>query len=108
MILGDIAHGKGWTVYGRDENMGRRLEAKNVGEAHYRNFVDCIRTRQRPICDIETGHISTVLVHCANIAMKTGRKLRFDATRESFVDDKQANRHLGRKYRKPWVLDDKV
>ena len=63
-----------------------------------------IRDAGRPACDIEVGHVASGLIHLGNIAWRTDRKLHFDGAKESFGDDAEANRLLGREYRKPWVL----
>jgi predicted dehydrogenase len=72
---------------------------------HVLNFLECLRTRQKPHSDIETAHRSTTAAHLGNIALRTGRKLRWDAAREQFPDDADANKMLTRgEYRKPWVV----
>jgi predicted dehydrogenase len=79
-------------------------EANNVG--HAQNFIDCMRTRQRPVADLETvGHPSSLLCHLGNAAWRAGRSLQFDSQEYTFVGDEDANRYLTRpEYRKPWVL----
>ncbi len=71
---------------------------------HHQNFFDCVRTRRRPAADIEQGHRSTTAVLLAGIALKCNRSLQWDAAREAFINDPQANRHLSRTYRAPWHL----
>lgn len=71
---------------------------------HHDNFLQCIRTRQKPISDVETGHRGTTVCNLGNIAMLLGRKLRWDPAREEFVDDSLANRMRGRSMRGPWSL----
>ena len=67
-------------------------------------FLESLRSRRRPFADAETGHKSTIPVLLANIAYKTGRKLKWDSQNEKFVGDEEANQHLKREYRKPWHL----
>jgi len=69
---------------------------------HVRHFLDCVRTRQRPIADVEDGHRTAVACHLANISLQTGRKLRWDAQREDIVNDPEASAMLERPYRSPW------
>jgi hypothetical protein len=69
-----------------------------------KNFIDCVRSRQKPAADVEIGHRSTIAAHLGNIAYRTGRKLRWDSAKEEFVGDAKANELLGRKARKPWDL----
>jgi len=71
---------------------------------HVANFFDCIRSRRRPVADVELGHQASNVAHLANIAYKTGRKLRWNAQAERFVDDPQADRLLTRQAREPWQI----
>ena len=71
---------------------------------HYRNFIDCVRTRREPICPAETGHRSTSVCLIANIAIRLGRPLRWDPVAERFPDDDAANALLARPMRAPWRL----
>jgi len=71
---------------------------------HRQNWLDCIRTRERPICDVAVGAHSVVVCHLNNIALRLGRKLRWDPERWVFKDDEEANRCLGKPYRAPWHL----
>ena len=69
---------------------------------HVRNFLDCIKSRQRPIADIEGGHQSTTACHLANISLRVGRKIHWDADKEEILGDAEASGMLVRLYRKPW------
>lgn len=69
---------------------------------HARNFLDCIKSRQMPISDLESGHRVVTLCHLANISLRLGRKVRWDTTLETIVDDKEAEGRLARPYREPW------
>lgn len=71
---------------------------------HHNNFFHCIKTRQRPAADIEQGFRSTTAVLLPGIALDERRRLEWDAEKEQFVNDPQANRHLSRAYRAPWRL----
>ncbi len=71
---------------------------------HVENFLRCVRTRQRPAADVEIGHRSTIVAHLGNIALKVGRRLKWDLRAEQILDDEEANRMLGREARKPWDL----
>ena len=69
------------------------------------DFVECVRTRRTPLATAEIGHRSTIVPHLGNIALRTGRKLRWNADREAFEgDEAQATALLGRTYRAPWRL----
>jgi predicted dehydrogenase len=84
------------------------LEVKGDGpemqRSHIRNFLECVKSRQRPVADVEEGHLTATMCHMGNIATRLGRSLRWDAAREEFIDDKEANQMLSRPYRKPWKL----
>ena len=71
---------------------------------HHENFLACVKSRERPICDVEIGHRSATVCHLGNIAIRLGRKLRWDPAREQFMDDDEANTWLARPYRSPWSL----
>lgn len=86
------------------ELSGQSGDMNNIG--HAQNFIDCMRTRERPVADLETvGHPSSLLCHLGNAAWRAGRSLQFDTERYAFVGDEDANQFLTRpEYRKPWVL----
>ena len=69
-----------------------------------RNFLDCVKSRQSPLCTLEEGHRSTSFAHLANIALATGEKLKWDAANERFTNSMEANTHLHYEYRQPWKL----
>lgn len=71
---------------------------------HARNFLDCMRTREAPHADIETGHRSTTFALIANISLQLGRRLHWDAAQERFSDCEEANQWLHYEYRAPWKL----
>jgi predicted dehydrogenase len=70
---------------------------------HMQNFLEAIRTRGRPVADIEEGHISTASCILANLALRLNRTLAWDAEHQRVVNDEEANRLLRRPYRRPWV-----
>lgn len=69
-----------------------------------RNFLDCVKSRNEPLCTLEEGHRSTSFAHLANIALATGEKLKWDAQKEQFINSKAANALLHYEYRRPWKL----
>jgi predicted dehydrogenase len=95
---------KGWHVV---DGVEASDKASDLERPHLRNFLDCVKDGKRPNADIEEGHKSTRLCHLGNIALRTGRTLRFDARTES-LDDAEANKLLGRTYRKPFVMPEAV
>ncbi len=76
-----------------------------VSEDHMGNFFDCLRSRKQPICEAEIGHRSASVCHLGAIALRLGRKLKWDAKHEHFVGDKEADKFVARPMRKPWSYD---
>jgi predicted dehydrogenase len=80
-----------------------RLYASND---HMGNLFECVKSRKAPICGPDIGHRSVSVCHLGVIAIRTGRKLSWDAEKEQFTGDSaDANKHLAREMRKPWSLD---
>jgi len=77
-----------------------------ISDNHMQNWFDCIKSRQRPIADVEIGHRSTILCHLGNIVRWAGRKLHWDPAKETFVGDEAANAFLQRPMRAPYQLPD--
>jgi len=71
---------------------------------HHGNWIDCIRTRQKPICDVEIGARSVSICHLGNLAYWLKRPLKWDPDKEVFLGDAEANRWLDRPKREPWTL----
>lgn len=71
---------------------------------HWRNFIDCIKSRKETIAPIETAHRSMSPGHLGQVAMLLGRKLRFDPDTEQILDDPTANEMLGNALRAPWHI----
>ena len=69
---------------------------------HARNFLDCVKSRAQPAADLESGHRVATVCHLANISLRTGRKVSWDAEKEQIRGDAEANSMLLRPYRKPW------
>jgi predicted dehydrogenase len=70
---------------------------------HMRDFLRAIETRGRPVADIEQGHISTASCILANLALRLGRTLVWDADKQLMAGDEEANKLLRRPYREPWI-----
>lgn len=73
-------------------------------ERHRQNFLHCVRTREKPVMDVETGVRVITLGILGNIAYRVGRKLRWEPQRQRFIGDEEANRFLAEPYRAPWRL----
>lgn len=87
-----------------DEEIGDDETKLYKSDNHYRNFVDCIRSREKPICAEEIGHRSSSICNLGNIAMRLGRTVKWDPEAERFIKDREANQLLGRKMRGSWKL----
>jgi predicted dehydrogenase len=83
-------------------------QAKGGDQDHVRNWIECVKTRAKPVADVEIGHRSITVCHLCNIARWTGRRLRWDPVKELFPDDADANQHLDRQRRKPYVLPEQI
>ena len=92
----------GYKVFDRDGRLTRHEDAGDPDTPHMQNFLDCVRSRKSPNCDIAVGHLSALHSHLANIVSRTGRNLRFDQGTETIVDDPEANLYVKRTYRNHW------
>ena len=75
-----------------------------IARPHIQNWLDCIKTREKPNADVEIGHRSISVCHLANIVRMVGRRLRWNPDTEQFVDDPEANTYLARPRRKGYEL----
>jgi predicted dehydrogenase len=82
---------------------GIRLDPP-VQEAHVQNWLDCIRSRQRPVAGVEIGHRTVSACHLGVIAFRLNRKVRWDLRNEAISGDAEAQRMTTRTYREPYVL----
>lgn len=73
-------------------------------KSHQGNFLECVRTRSKTVCDEEIGCRSVTVCHLGNMAYRLGRPLKWNPEKERFVDDDQANRMLKQPMRSPWRL----
>ena len=71
---------------------------------HARDFLDCIKSRERPNADVEVGHRSTTMSLLANISLVAGKRIEWDAEREMITSPQEANELLHYEYRRPWKL----
>lgn len=109
---------KGWIFISRsrieasdpkliDEPLPADAEKLYASNNHMGNFIDGIRTRKRPICDVEVGHFSAVVCHIGAIALRLGIPLDWDPKAQQFTGahaDK-GNAMLSREMRSPWKLE---
>jgi predicted dehydrogenase len=96
----------GWRAYGPRNELIQEHGGDSFEGPHVENFLDCMRTRESPACDLErVGHRASVLCHAGNIAVRLGRTLTLDPETEMFAGDNAANALRTRaEYRRPWAL----
>ncbi len=95
---------KGWQVTFKDG--GKGPSGPRGRETHTLNFIEAVRSRKAGElnADVEVAHCSATLCHMANIAMRLGRRLKFNTSKERFIGDNKANAYLTKKYRKGYEL----
>lgn len=101
----------GWEVIPEKENGQYKMEAippqRGGGrdlELHVQNFLACIKTREKPVCDVAIAANTAKVAHMGNIAFKTGRKIYWDKNANQFINDAEANRLMEPVYRGPWEI----
>ena len=101
----------GWEVIPEKSNGKDKMEAipyrKGKGgdlELHVQNFLACMKTREKPNCDIAIAANTARVAHLGNIAYKTGKKVYWDKAKNEFINDREANELTKATYRNPWVL----
>jgi predicted dehydrogenase len=109
----------GWEVYPETDRIDKPQRVyKSMGKPRYdvggddqmhpdhvKNFLECMRTRQRPRSDVEIGHNSMIACHLGNAAFRLGRRVDWDIDHEKPIDDKKAEELMKPKYRAPWKLE---
>jgi hypothetical protein len=81
-----------------------KIVNRDANIAHVNNFIECIKTREKPAADISIGHRSATVCHLGNIAVRTGKKIQWDPKQETIVGDADAAKWLSKEYRKPYEL----
>ena len=98
----------GWEIV--SEPKKKSLESRkypgsgDARPAHVKNFLDCMRSRQQPVENLEVGHHVSTVAHLGNVALRTNRKIQWDAEKERIIGDREANKLVTVEYRKPWKL----
>lgn len=86
----------------RDKTFSQDEYKIYVSDNHFQDFLNSIKTRKPPICDVEVGHRTASVCNIGNIAYALGRPLEWDPEKEKFRKDREANKLLKRKMRKEW------
>ncbi len=107
MVFG--RHGGGWQAYDGNCDLVHSEFGRQADKEHQDNFIDCIRSRERPTSDVEIGHLSVLPFHISNISYRVGnQRLQFDPATESFTNCDEANQYLKRQYRSGWAIPENV
>lgn len=96
----------GYKVYDEKGKMvlDQSKNENDMDDAHPRNFVACVKSRQAPNAEIEIGHTSSTLCHLGNIVTRVNRTIAFDPASETTPSDSEANKLIRRVYRKHWSV----
>jgi len=97
-----IVDGSGWKVYASDGSVAASMQSTPFH--HEQDFLECIKSRKRPLADIEIGRLSTTLCHLGNVVTRLNRSVVFDPATETFGKDKEANAFLTKTYRSTYPL----
>lgn len=80
------------------------IKMSNYGNReHWANFLDCVKTRKRPVSDVETCHRSSTTCHLANIALRSKLRVDFDPAAER-IAQVEARKYAARANRAPWKI----
>lgn len=99
----DRKEAKRITLADLDEPIRAKIQAMPDPEPLV-TFAEAVKTRKQPGGNAEAAHRCAILLHLANIAIRTGRKLKFDPAKEEFIGDELANRYVNPPMRAPWHL----
>jgi len=88
----------------RDKNIGLNEKHVYFSDDHYKDFLQAIRNRNKPVADVEIGHRTATVCNIGNIAYELKRPLQWNPHKEEFHDDNEANKLRGREMRKEWVV----
>ena len=95
---------KGWRVGAKAQIEAKKVDGVIRDADHARNFLDCVKSRKTPTCDVEVGHRCTTAALIANIAHRSKAYLEWDAKAERFTNNDAANKLLSYEYRKPYKM----
>jgi hypothetical protein len=87
-----------------EEPLGENEVHLEVSRDHHQNWLDAIKSRKPPICDVAIGHRSATVCHLGNIAILTGPTIRWDPEKEQIVGEPVTAKQYRYEYRKPWEL----
>jgi len=106
-----IVDRSGWEVMAENKSTSAKAGFADVPiqpgkgnglDLHVANFIDCMKTKNKPNCDIEIAAHIARFSHMGNIAYRLGRKLNWDGVKQEFINDPEANAMTKASYRAPW------
>lgn len=100
----DRAIERGYRKGGKPMIEAKKVASRILDTDHARNFLDCVKSRKKPNCDVESGHRANTAPLIANIAHRMKAYLEWDSKAEQFTNNEEANQRLSYAYRKPYVL----
>jgi predicted dehydrogenase len=104
-----LGKNEGWQLFGPRNKLIESMKPTDRDGPHQLNFLECIKSGQRPQADVEIGHLTATLCHLGNIATRVGRMLRFDPQHERIIGDQEADRLVRRTYRQGhWAVPQNV
>ena len=98
------------TKAGQFQNWSELMEPEeynfrqNTTQTLVNDFLNCVKTREIPLCNLEEAHRSTSFAHLANISLALKQRLEWDPVNEKFLNSNKGNELLSYQYRKPWKL----
>ncbi len=104
---------QGWMVIPETKSKGAKEGYQGVElqkstsdglDLHVKNFIECMKTRKKPNCDVQTGAEVAMVAHLGNIAWRLGRRVEWDPKQQNFGNDAEANAMMEAHYRAPWKL----
>jgi predicted dehydrogenase len=106
-----IVDNNGWEVVAEPKKREKVVEMRrrapsgdNARVAHARNFLDCVKSRQQPVENLDVGHHVSAVAALGNIALRSRSRIEWDAGAERVIGIEAANALLRREYRAPWKL----
>lgn len=88
----------------KDKVIGDNEKHVYKSEDHYKDFLQAMRKRTKPVADVEIGHRTATVCNLGNLAYELNRPLHWDPVKEEFINDDEANKRKGREMRKEWVV----
>ena len=87
-----------------DKLIGPNEKHVYLSEDHYKDFLQAMRNRTKPVADVEIGHRTATVCNIGNITYRLNRPLQWNPHKEEFHNDEEANQLLSREIRKEWQV----